>query len=412
MAEADGIARLEARRQNALSILLLLGISGALLLRFALSPSLLNLYVFYTEEGGGILEKFHWGTYAILFTLPVALLIRPVLLEAEDIPRFRALLRFSVAIAVLTAIMLMLGRSAPAGILIDTYLVAGVAGMLLYCVNAASRRAITIVVIFYLLASALLGIAEAVIGVRINPYTYVEDVFRPTGLTEHPLSLGLLCATGIGCVATTDWKIWVRAAAILLLVVGVAASGARFATLLAAAQLLAILVLVPWPGLSARAERRAKAVTLTLVLAGGAALTAALVAGGMLSRFSGGVVDENFFARVTIYQIFTLTSPADILLGMDLDKVGAIVLAELGLPYIESSLVALVYMMGLPLALVFCWLVAALFLRLLRGTPLPLKLATLTFFLAALSNNTLTTKTALVTIMVVLLVGLASPERR
>ena len=412
MAEADGIAGFEARRQNALSIMLILGISGAFLLRFAVSPSVLNLFVSYTEEGGSILEKFHWGTYAILAMLPLALLVRPILLEAEDIPRFRALLRFSLAIGVLTAIMLALGRAAPAGYLIDTYLVAGVAGMLMYCVNAASRRAIVTVVLFYLLASALLAIAEAATGIRINPYLNVESVFRPTGLSEHPLTLGLLCATGIGAVAATDWKIWVRAAAILLLLVGVAASGARFSTILAAAQLLALLVLVPWPGLTPMAERRAKLAVLAIVLVGGAALIAVLIAGGMLSRFEGGLIDENFFARVTIYQIFTLTSPGDILFGKDLEAILAIVNSELGLPFIESSPVAFIYQLGLPLALVFAWVVASLFIRLLAGASLPLKLATLTFFLAALSNNTLSTTTAPVTIWVVVIVGLWGAGRR
>lgn len=411
MAEADGIARLEAQRQNAISILLVLAIAGAFLLRFGLSPSVLNVFVFYTTEGGSILEKFHWGTYAILLMLPVALVTRPILLETADIPRFRALLRFCVGTGALIVPMLALGRTAPAGYLVDTYLVAGAAGMLMYCINAASRRVVVMVVVYYVLASALLGIVEAVTETRINPYYYLEAVFRPTGLTDHPLSLGLLCATGIGCVAATDWKIWVRVAAILLLVVGVAASGARFATLLAGAQLLALLVLVPWPGLTPRSERRAKTVVLVLVVLGGAALVAVLVAGGMLSRFSSGVVDENFFARITIYRIFTLTSPADILFGTDIEGVLAIVNSELDLPFIESSPVVFIYQLGLPLALVFSWMIAALFIRLSRGTTLPLRLATITFFLAALSNNTLSTKTPLVAIMVVMIVGLGSMNR-
>lgn len=411
MAETDGFARLEAQRQNAISVLLILAISAALLLRFVATPALLNLFVSYTDEGGNLLEKFHWGTYAIFVMLPVAVMVRPILLEPRDILHFRALLRFSVAIMAIAAIMLVLGRAAPAGYLLDTYLAAGVAGMLMYCVNRPSRRVIVTVVLAYLLASAAVGVAEAVTGIRVLPYYYVEDVFRPTALTEHPLTFGLLSATAIGAVAATDWKISTRIGAIALLVVGVAASGARFATLLAAAELVALLMLMPWPGLSRPAARRAKLVVLTLVLVGGAALVALLVAGGMLSRFSEGIVDENFFARITIYRIFTLTSPGDILFGTSLDSILAIVNSELGLPYIESSPVSLIYQLGLPLALVFAWVLIRLIARLLADATLPVKLATAVFFTAALSNNTLSTKTAVLTIVVVLIVGLKSMDR-
>ena len=65
----------------------------------------------------------------------------------------------------------------------------------------------------------------------------------------------------------------------------------------------------------------------------------------------------------------------------------------------------LTYQLGLPLALAFAALVFWIFGRMLRGSPRTAWIATAIFFLTALSNNTLSSKTPVVAIVLVLIVA-------
>jgi hypothetical protein len=259
-----------------------------------------------------------------------------------------------------------------------------------------------------------MGIFEVATHTRILPYIANEATFRPVGLTDHPLTLGMMCAASIGFVALTRWRTWMKVAAVLILFVGTAAAGARFALLLAGAEVLALVVLVPWTRLSRHAERRAKIAVLLFTLAGGAALIAVLAAGGLLSRFSDGIVDENYFARVNIYEIFNYVTWKDITFGADLNDILKIVNTKLHLPFIESTPVYLTFLLGAPLAIVFALLLFWIFWRLLRRTSHAAWIGTAIFFAGALSNNTLSSKTPVVAIFLVLILAYANarPARR
>jgi hypothetical protein len=393
-----------ARRQNALSLLFFVLTVAAFVLRFCVSPEMMNALVDYTSDTGGALyEKLHFGTYAIFALLPLVLFSRPIFLRGDEIQKFRDLVRFCGMMVLLIVFMIATGRSSSSGFFIDTYLVAGVAGLVVLAQNAGIRRLIGDVVLAIATISALMGLFEAATHTRILPYAANEEVFRPTGLTDHPLTLGMMCAASIGFVALTRWPVWVKVLTILVLFVGTAAAGARFALLLAGAEVLVLLVTVSW-GLSPTAERKAKFAALLFTLVVGAALIAVLAAGGFLSRFSDGVVDENFYARTNIYKIFDYVTWNEILFGGDLNAILKIVNEKLNLPYIESTPVYLTFQIGAILALIFAAVVFWMFWRLLRHQPRPAWIGTAVFLAAALSNNTLSSKTPVVTIFVVLLV--------
>ncbi len=394
-----------ARRQNALSLLLFLLMVVAFLTRFCIPPELMNRVMDYTSENGAIYEKLHAGTYLILFLAPLALFCRPIFLRGDEIGKFKALLRYCGILVILVVFLIGTGRAGSSGTYIDTYLIAGAAGLTLFSVNEAMRRMLGNVILVMLILSALIGVGEAATRFRLLPYTNNELSFRPTGLTDHPLTLGMMCATGIGFVALARWPIWTRAASILLLFVGAAASGARFSLLLAAAEILALVIFVPWTQLSPRHARQAKAVVLLGTLVLGAALVAVLFAGGFLSRFGDTLFDENAAARITIYRVFEFTGWKELLFGADLNMIVRIVNEELGLPFIESTPVYLTYQLGLPLALAFAALVFWIFGRMLRGSSRTAWIATAIFFLTALSNNTLSSKTPVVAIVLVLIIA-------
>ncbi|RUV80551.1 hypothetical protein EOA88_21830, partial [Mesorhizobium sp. M5C.F.Ca.IN.020.14.1.1] len=275
-AASERLLSSQARRQNALSILFFLCAALAFLLRFTVSPQIMNMVVDYTADGGSFYEKLHFGTYAIFLLLPFVLFSRPFLLQGDEIGIFKALLLYSALIFALVPYLFITGRAGSSGFIIDTYLVAGAAGLLMLALNAEVRRALGDVVLGMVILSAVMGTIEAVTQHRFLPYGLNELQFRPIGLSAHPLALGALCATVIGFVPLTRWRIWVRVLAIFVLLVGCAASGARAALLLAAGETLILLMFVPWPRLILKHQRQAKSVVLVFALAAGAVLVAIL----------------------------------------------------------------------------------------------------------------------------------------
>jgi len=399
-----------ARGRNALALAIFLLTIAAFLLRFTISPEVLDRFENYTGDGGSFLQKLHVGTYAILLVAPLALISRPIVLRGDEIGKFKALLRFVLLLVGLMVYLGLVGHISTSGIFIDTYLAAGVAGLIMMAQSEAARRRIGDVIVVMLLVSALMGVFEAVTHHRILPYDNVEAQFRPIGLTEHPLALGTLCAAGIGFAMATRWPVWARLLAAFVLLVGCAVSGARFALLTAAVEVFALLLLTPWPKLTRRHARQAKAVVLILVLIGGAALVALLASAGLLSRFGDGVFDANAMVRVSVYDIFGHVGWQDLLFGMPADALVEVVQKQLHLPTLESAPIAILMLLGLPMALLFVGALGWTMLRVLRFARASTRIALLTFFVAALSNNALSTKTPAVAIALVLVLAFSNRE--
>lgn len=393
------------RRRNALAVLFLLLFAAAAMLRFNISPQLLDMVIRYTGEDGAFYEKIHIGTYAVFLLFPLVMFGQPITLVGDDIGKFRTLFRFCLVMIGMVVFLIASGHMGSSVFLVDTYLVAAAAGMMMLALGPDVRRLLGDITLASLILSALIGLVEQITHARLLPYPYEELTFRPIGLSEHPLALGALCATAIGFVPLTRWKLWVRLVAIAVLTIGCVASGARFALLVAVGEIIALLMFVPWPQLSKRDERKAKAVVLVAVVALGAAVTALLIAGGMLNRFSDTIFDENFMARVSIYNVFGLVQWQDIMFGMKASDLLDIVTQQIHLPTIESSVVVLVMLMGLPLALLFVVVLVRMLFRLLYGAPIAALIDTVAFLLASLSNNTLSAKTPVMMMLVMLILA-------
>jgi hypothetical protein len=193
-----------------------------------------------------------------------------------------------------------------------------------------------------------------------------------------------------------------------VLLLGCAASSARLALLVAGVEILALLLLVPW-GLPARAERRAKLAALIGTVGLGAVMIVVLSAGGLLNRFGDTLFDESFMARITIYQIFDYVNPRQIMLGMDVNDLTAIVNEKLGLKFIESTPVFLIMVFGVFAAALFTIALILMLRRLLQGARPAALIATITYIVISLSNNALSTKTPELLILTLLLLAFADP---
>ena len=90
---------------------------------------------------------------------------------------------------------------------------------------------------------------------------------------------------------------------------------------------------------------------------------------------------------------------------MDGAELVRIVQQKLHMPTIESAQVVLVLLFGLPLALLFAWLVIAMLWRMLRYAQPAAWIGVAATLAAALSNNTLSSKTPIVMMMIVLVLA-------
>ena len=240
--------------------------------------------------------------------------------------------------------------------------------------------------------------------IRFLPYPFEELSFRPTGLSETPLVLGLFNAVGISFVAASRWRGVAKASVIMIMLLGAFASGARVASIVAAASALSVIVLHDWPSTSPQARfcaeddfaarhslRRfvAPIVLLSLVSA---------------ERFQNGLVDESALARVNIYRLFELGDRMKFCLHR-IGNIRRLALYHFDLEFIESSLVMFVFQFGLFGTVVFLLFLARMFMALLSGAGRYVMIGTAAFFVVAFGNNSLSTKTPNMLMVMLLIVA-------
>lgn len=381
----------KAHRPSALK-LLFWAFFASVLLRILLTENMLNLWINYTADEGSIIEKIHPGAYALGATCLAVILTQRIDLSAREMRAVRALLTLLATIGVLCTVMVASGRAGSAGYLIDSYVVACLAGIAIFAFPPEWRAALGGALLIFLIASAVVAIGEAALKVRLMPYPAKELTFRPTGLTSHPLSLGLSSAYAIGFVAATRWSSRVKAGAIALLLLGTVAAGARLATLAAAVSTLMVVLMAEWPGVPREKRIQLKMIALIGAAAVIPVAVAVLASLGLLDRFQNGLFDESAMARVDIYKVFELVTWKDILFGGDITSIRKLAFERFELQFIESAFVIFIFQFGLFGAIAFLAVLAFVFRRLLSGASWPSVLGTVTFVGVALSNNTLSSK--------------------
>ena len=375
------------------------------LLRFALSANLLDKFVSYSAEGGSIVEKIHPSTYGIFFVLVATLFSARIELNDWELRALRSLMLFAAVTGGLGLFTSLLGHSVSMGYLVDSYIVACASGMLMLFFPQRWREWLGATLLMFITAGACVGFAEFLLRRRLLPYPIEELAFRPTGLSEHPLVLGLFNAVGIGFVAGSRWKVVAKVGVIFVLLLGTFAAGARVATVVAALSALSVIALQRWPSASAETRFRMKTlVFLAVALAVPVALVA-LVQFGLLERFQSDLFDTNAMARVNVYAIFSLVSWNDILFGANAEDISKLAALHLDLDFIESAIVMFIFGFGLFGAIIFVTVMARTFIVLVSGASRYVVIGTCAFFAAASGNNALATKTSIVLMIVLLIIA-------
>jgi hypothetical protein len=374
-------------------------------LRFLLNANLLDKIVNYSADGGFILAKIHPSTYGIMAVLAATLLTTRIELGAWELRALRSLMTFVAVMVAISIFAVLMGHSGSIGYLVDAYLVACAGAALMLFFPRPWRQWLGSSLLIFIAVSACVALVEFALRVRLLPYPFDELSFRPTGLTEHPLILGLFSAVGISFVAASRWGGFAKTLAIMMMLLGAFASGARVASIIGAASALAIVVLHDWPSASPQSRLRVKLMSLlAAALAIPVALTI-LYALGLFGRFQNGLIDESALARVSIYRLFEFVSWKEILFGTDIDNIRRLALFHFDLEFIESSLVMFIFQFGLVGTAVFLAILARTFMVLLSGAGRLVYIGTAAFFVAAFGNNSLSTKTPNILMIMLLIVA-------
>lgn len=375
------------------------------LLRFLVSANLLDKVVNYSAEGGSIVTKIHPSTYGILAVLIATLFSTRIELGKWELQALRSLATFVAVMVAIAAFAVLMGHSASIGYLVDSYLVSCAGAALMLFFPPAWREWLGSSLLVFMAASACVALVEFALRVRFLPYPFDEVSFRPTGLTEHPLVLGLFSAVGISFVAASRWNGVAKAGTIMIMLLGAFASGARVASIVAGVSALSAIALHDWPSTSPQARFRTKAI---LLLAVALAIPAALIvlpSLGLFERFQNGLIDESALARVNIYRLFELVSWNEILFGADIGNIRRMALYHFDLEFIESSLVMFVFQFGVIGTIIFLLFLARTFITLLWGAGRYVLIGTAAFFIIAFGNNSLSTKTPNVLMIMLLIVA-------
>lgn len=378
--------------------------AGFALLRVALNPLLLDLLVNYTSDSGSIVEKLHPALYGFVGVAVATLLCFRVVLTAWEVRVIRAMMAFVAGIIAILVATALVGRGGSAGFLIDTY-VGACSAALLFLFPEPWRAKVGTILVSWLTLSAFVAVFEFVLKMRILPFSETEYSFRPTGLSGHPLDLGLWTATAIPFGAAMPWRRPVKICACAILVLGLAASGARTALIVGLFAALLITVGSVGAGLPSRRRLKRRIIVVTASLVAIPLLAALLYGAGALDRFQEGFVDANARARVDIYGVFDHMSWNQILFGMNPAAMREIAKVYFGLEFVESSVVIFVTLFGALgtafMVALFAWLMCVL----LTGARATIRLGALVFFLLALSANGLSTKGASIFLLFTLVIA-------
>ncbi len=369
--------------------------------RLSLTDPVMNLIINYSGDGGSLVEKIHPCTQGVILLFLFTLVRRPISLTMTETGLVRQMLVLIGVILMLVVMIQVAGRSIAMGYLLETYIGACIYGFLLLALPVENRRLIGNTVLVYIVLCAALAIVEKAASIRLLPYPYEEISFRPTALTSHPLAIGLNNAGASVFILATRWRPLIKAAALLVVVMGTFASGARTGMIFTVLSVLAALAITRIPAAGADERLRIRLLIGGGILIGGAFLIALASAAGFLERFEGGYIDENAHARVDVYKVFDWVSWNDILFGADLIAIKKLVWERLEL-LIESSIVIFVFQFGLFGAVAFAATILWTLWRLASAADWRAVVGAGSWFATAMSNDTMSGKHAHITIMVLL----------
>jgi hypothetical protein len=370
-----------------------------------LSPqALFVLGIPYDVPTGSFPAKIHPGTYLMLAAWAVGLASHgnPLGVLAQQARQHRLL--FTSLACMVAVFAWAAGRHGPAGLafIVDTLWMPAIGALTLLLHSRQRQRQMLVLALSLLLLNAALAIGEAALRQRLVPLfagregIIEEDYFRSSALQGHPLSNALTTVALLPAVLLLPWRAHWRAAAGVLLGLGLLTFGSRSA--LAGLLLYLLLGLLPVLSRTLRGGYGYTQITGGLLGAavGAAALAGVVAATGLGERiFKNLTWDNSAQVRVRSWDVLQYVRDADLWFGIAVPRIDSIAL-RVGIDpryeAIENFWLYLLLLLGVAGMVVFVVGLGCLLLHLWRLSSAPIRAALVIFLVLASGANTLASK--------------------
>lgn len=375
-------------------------------------PLLQSMGIQYSSPGGSFIIKLHASTYVTLLALGVALFQRggPLVYLIRRITDRRPVMIYLVIVTLIAAILFLRNGAAGLAYIIDTLIVPGVLALLLADISPANRSRLFRLVILLVLANALIAIGEAATRTHVvRPIFDFTSPFRANALLGHPLNNALitapvmLFATGFG-----------RLAAVMLLVAAMLAFGGRAAAALAAVFVALMLAIFMFQQLrqGRMPLQRLIAIPLLMLLvpvAVGVLWFSTNLAERLQTKL---FFDSSAQARVNLFNVFDFVSTSEIWFGVTGRAVVELTEFIPKSNTIENFWVFMILQMGVVMFVPYLAGLLSFLGHLWRRTTATGRFAIVLFMLVASTNNSLTSKTPALAVLVLLTACARDYEQR
>lgn len=370
----------------------------------------------YTAPGGSFVVKLHPGTYLqILAFLTATVPLNPVTYLAAITRAHPSLTLHGIVMVVTMAYCTWRFGVSGAAFINDSLLMPVIMAMTLYALPLTWRRRIFIVAIALVTLDSAIGIVEFMTKSRVIPYfingkLHEEPQFRATALMGHPLKNASIVAMFLCVLPVLRDHRFVAVIAGMVMGLSLLAFGSRTAFLVCGG------VGAVWAAVwYLRALIRREFSYVKLMGVSFLVVLVPIVAGGVLAVLGqDSRIFENLFwdtsaqARTLAFKVFDRVSLPELLFGLGPE--GIIRAIEYlktftTLTDIENFWILLLLNFGLICWLLFVFSFGSLLLHMLRGSPVPVKIAVVVFLIMASSNNSLAVKDNSLSLLMILVIG-------
>ncbi len=386
-------------------------------LHIVLADGVLNTLGFhYSTFDGNFYEKIHPGTYFIIasFFVLIADQNNPVAGYMRTFwryPVFSALLLIDICMFIFVNI-----RSGPGGtaFMIDTHMTVPICAIVL---SAAPRDHFRKAIYFFVAVAAInsmIGIVEAAGQFRVFAYDQdmpgmKEEYFRASAFRGHPLNNAMFASIGLFVAMALPYRKFVKLFLITVFLVSLVAFGGRAGLMFS---VFGVMILGAVQLVKIFLQGRMTMTQLFLLIAGVVTAPIALAmglyylimhsdVGARLAASS--FTDESAGSRLLVVMAFDYMKTPEFFFGMSSKRVIDVAYRmnlDVPLADIENPwLLMFMYFGGIFFVIWFFATMACIF-QLLRGKPLALQLAVLSYFAVASTSNSFGRKDSTYLIMV------------
>ncbi|MGR5130757.1 VpsF family polysaccharide biosynthesis protein [Vibrio alfacsensis] len=377
--------------------------SSVITLAFLLGGYMLeDMGVQYVSEGGTPLLKIHFYSYIVLITVGLLILKEGV---KEQIQRLDTLAKpwlFSV-IMVSFVIVYGLFRYGTSGMayIVDTFLTPLLFLLLLSRLSMGECRRLLSLIAGLLLFNSIIAIIEFASSSRIVDVEFASfSHFRSTALLNHPLNNALITA-GLTLLVFNKTRFpGVIYLSIIILAMFAFGGRAAIGILLLLSSIACIPYVFRFLSQGIKMSKQRFSVMICILYFAIIAVFFVLVTSGITERIMSKLyIDGSASARFDVFHLLYQLTPSEWLLGASENLQSAIDL-YLGISVIENFVIAWIISFGLICTIPLLLVLSIMFGSLTRKVGGLAFMAVPAFFLVSITNNSLTTKTPAILLMI------------